>query len=89
MHTPDDCMKALALLDLVQSGRSGEMTFGLNDTEVTFTERGGQVDILIEDEIGTADGLFGLDEFRNAVVAWSRFLSEPCSCEHSLKVDLS
>jgi hypothetical protein len=82
-------MKAVALLDLVQSRQSGEMTFGLNDTEVTFMGRGAQVDILIEDEIGTADGLFGLAEFRKAVVAWSGFLSAPCSREHLLKVDIS
>lgn len=89
MHRPDDCLEALAQLDLVQSGQSAETTFGLNDTGVTFTPRGAQVDIAIEDEIANPDGLFGLAEFRNAVVAWRRFLSEPCSHAHSLQIDIS
>lgn len=88
MHSPDDCAQVLALLDSVQAGQSSEQNFGLNDTGVILTPRGAQVDILIEDEI-TADGLFGLAEFRKAVAAWSEFLSEPCTHEHSLQVDLA
>ena len=68
MHTRNDCMDALGLLDSVQSGQVDKAFFGLNDTEVTFTVRGAQVDILIEDEIGTTHGLFDLIEFRKAVV---------------------
>ena len=88
MHTPEDCANALALLDAVQAGQREITTFGLNDTEVTFTDRGAQVDISIEDE-ATADGLFSLAEFRQAVVAWNEFLSASCSRQYSVKVDLS
>lgn len=88
MHTRDDCMDALGLLDSVQSGQVDKAVFGLNDTEVTFTVRGAQVDILIEDEIGTTHGLFDLIEFRKAIVAWDDFLSKPCSQDHLLEVDL-
>ena len=89
MHTADDCAQALALLDMVQSKQSDQMTFGLNDTEVIFSGRGAQVNILIEDESGTPDGLFSLAEFRKAIVAWDEFLSESCNWEHVLKVDIS
>jgi hypothetical protein len=89
MHSSDDCMKALALLELVESRRSSQMILWINDTKVTFTDRGGQVDILIEEECGTADGLFSLAEFRKAIVAWGEFLSEPCTHEYLLKVDIS
>lgn len=88
MHSAQDCADVLALLDTVVAGQSKEITFGLNDTEVTFTDRGAQVDILIEDET-TANGLFRLAEFRKAVVAWNEFLSVPCIHECSVKVDLS
>lgn len=88
MHAPEDCANALALLDAVQAGESKETVFGLNDTEVTFTDRGAQVTILIEDE-ATADGLFSLTEFRQAVVAWNEFLSASCSHQYSVEVDLS
>lgn len=88
MHTPDDCANALTLLDAVQAGQREKTTFGLNDTEVTFTNRGAQVDILIEDE-ATVDGLFSLAEFRQAVVGWNEFLSASCSHQYSVKVDLS
>lgn len=87
MHSPDDCVRVLALLDSVQNGQSAEETFGLNDTEICLTAYGAQVDILIEDEI-TVDGLFGLTEFRAAVAAWHDFLSEPCTHEHVLNVDI-
>jgi hypothetical protein len=89
MHTPDDCVKALALLDLVQSRQSNKTVHQVNDTEVTFTNRGAQVDILTEDENGTADGLFSLAEFRNATVAWKDFLSDTNTFEHLLEVDIS
>ena len=89
MHTPDHCTEALALLDSVQSRQSNETTFAVNDIEITFTHRGAQVDILIEDECGTADGLFSLAEFRKAIVAWKGFLSEACTRELVLKVDIS
>ncbi|QJE03745.1 hypothetical protein HH212_26995 (plasmid) [Massilia forsythiae] len=89
MHSSDDCMKALALLELVESRRSSQMRFGINDTEVKFTDRGAQVDILIEEECGTVDGLFSLAEFRKAIVAWGEFLSKPCTHEYLLKVDIS
>ena len=88
MHTPNDCVEALELLDSVQSGQSDKEFFGLNDAEVTFTVRGAQVDILIEDEIGTTDGLFDLIEFRKAIVAWDEFLNQPCTCENLLDVDI-
>lgn len=88
MHYPEDCAKVLALIDTVQAGRSKEMTFGRNDTEITFCDQGAQVEILIEDEV-TADGLFGLAEFRNAVVAWNEFLSASCTHEHPVIVDIS
>ena len=88
MHSPNDCAEVLALLDAVETGQSAKMTFGLNDTEIIFTNHGAQVCILIEDEI-TAAGLFDLAEFRKAVVAWNEFLNEPCTYERSLKVDLS
>lgn len=89
MHSSGDCMKALALLELVESRRSSQMRFGINDTEVTFTDHGAQVDILIEEECGTADGLFSLAEFRKAIVAWGEFLSKPCTREYLMKVDIS
>jgi hypothetical protein len=89
MHTPDDCVQALALLDMVQGRQADQMTCGLNDTEVVFSDRGAQVNILIEDESGTADGLFSLAEFRKAIVAWNAFLSEACTREYLLKVDIS
>ncbi|MNN00480.1 hypothetical protein D3C81_1130710 [compost metagenome] len=88
MHAPKDCANALALLDAVQAGQSKETAFGLNDTEVNFTDQGAQVTILIEDE-ATADGLFSLTEFRQAVVAWNEFLSASCSHQYSVEVDLS
>lgn len=88
MHTRDDCIEAIKLLDSVLSGQSDQAFFGLNDTEITFTGHGAQVDILIEDEIGTADGLFGLNEFRKAIVAWTEFLSQPCTCENLVEVDI-
>jgi hypothetical protein len=81
-------IEAIGLLDSVLSGTSDEAFFGLNDTEVTFTERGAQVDILIEDENGTTDGLFDLNEFRMAIVAWNEFLSRPCTCEYLLEIDI-
>jgi hypothetical protein len=89
MHTPDDCVQGLSQLDSVQNGQSKETAFGINDTQVTFTDRGAQVDILIEDEIGTADGLFTLAEFRNSIVAWEEFLRAQCTQEYSVKVDIS
>ena len=89
MHNSDDCMRALALLELVQSKQSSELAFGINDTEVIFSDRGAQVNMLIEDESGTDDGLFSLPEFRKAIVAWHVFLNEPCSREHLRNVDLS
>jgi hypothetical protein len=88
MHTSDDCMEALELLDSVQSGQSDVAFFGLNDTEITFTNRGAQIDILIEDESGTTDGLFDLLEFRKAIVAWNDFLRQPCTHEHVFDVDI-
>lgn len=88
MPAPEDCANALALLDAVQAGQSKETAFGLNDTEVNFTDQGAQVTILIEDE-ATADGLFSLTEFRQAVVAWNEFLSASCSHQYSVEVDLS
>jgi hypothetical protein len=89
MHSSDDCKKALALLELVENNQSSQMRFGINDTEVTFTERGAQVDILIEEECGTADGLFSLAEFRKAIIVWGEFLSKSCTREYLLKVDIS
>lgn len=89
MHTPDDCATALALIDLVRTGQSEERAFGLNDTVVTFRERDARVEILIEDECDPAEGLFGLAEFRKAVVAWREFLSEPCVRARSVEVDIS
>jgi hypothetical protein len=89
MHTADDCVQALLRLDSVQNAQSNETFFGINDTEVTFTNRGAQVDILIEDETETADGLFSLDEFRNSIVAWKKFLSAQYTQAYSVKVEIS
>jgi hypothetical protein len=88
MHSCDDCTEALSLLDSVQSGQSEEAFFGINDTEITFTVCGAQVDILIENEIGTTDRLFDLVQFRKAIVAWNKFLSQRCTPEQMLEVDL-
>lgn len=88
MHSPEDCANVLALFDTVLAGQSKQATFGLNDTEVTVTDRGVQVDILIEDD-ATADGLFDLAEFRKAVVGWHDFLSASCTRAHSVNVDIS
>jgi hypothetical protein len=89
MHTASECEAALKLIDLVQSGKSTEEQYGLNDTCVTFRPSSVQVDILIEEEIGTPVGRFGLKEFRNAVSAWREFLLMPESSESTLRVDIA
>jgi hypothetical protein len=89
MHSPAECEVALKLLDLVQSGKSTEEQFGINDTCVTFRSSGAQVDILIEEEVGTPEGRFDLEEFRKAVSAWREFLLMPESSESTLRVNLT
>jgi hypothetical protein len=89
MHSPAECELALKLLNLVQSGKSTEEQFGINDTCVTFRSSGVQVDILIEDEVGTPEGRFDLEEFRKAVTGWKEFLLMPESSESKLRVKLA
>jgi hypothetical protein len=89
MHTPEDCAKAIELLDLVQDGESTEEQFGLNDTRVKFGKSGAQVDILIEDEIEKSEGRFELAEFRKAICAWQEFLCKPEASEYVHEVDIS
>ena len=89
MHTPAECEAALKHLDLVQSGKSREEQFGVNDTCVTIRPDGVQVDILIEEEIGTPDGLFDLQEFCKAVRGWRDFLLMPESSESKLRVNIA
>lgn len=89
MHTHEDCLHAIKLLDSVQSGESEEECFGINDTCITFSERGAQVEILIEDECEPSEGLFGLNEFRKAICAWEDFLRKSEAREHVIKVDIS
>lgn len=89
MHTIKDCEEALQLIDFVKSGKSVEEEFGWNDTLVTFRSGIAQVDILIEEQQGTLDGRFNLDEFRKAVSAWREFLLMPESLESTLRVDIA
>lgn len=89
MHTSEDCAKALELLDSVLTGKSEKEEFGLNDTCVTFRKNGVQVDILIEDEIGTQEGRFDIGEFRKAICAWQEFLRMPEVHAYIVKVDIS
>ncbi|MBT3068776.1 hypothetical protein [Rhodoferax sp. U11-2br] len=88
MHTPSDCSEILELIDAVTSGKSQEEGYGLNDTCVTFRQNEAQVDILIEDEIGTAEGRFSLAEFQRVVIAWKEFLLMPDSEASRLQLEL-
>ena len=88
MHRPSDCSEILGLIDAVASGKAHEEAYGLNDTCVTFRQNEAQVDILIEDELGTPAGRFNLEEFRKVVLAWKEFLLMPDSETTRLHLDL-
>jgi hypothetical protein len=77
MHSPEECAQALEKIDLVRSETTTEEQFGINDTCITFSSSGVQVDILIEEELSAADGHFKLEEFRKAICAWKEFLRTP------------
>ena len=77
MHSHEECAQALDKIDLVRSRTTTEEQFGLNDTCITFSSSGAQVDILIEEEPDPVDGRFALEEFRKAICAWQDFLKTP------------
>ncbi|WP_137010782.1 hypothetical protein [Ectopseudomonas oleovorans] len=86
MHTPEECSQALEKIDLVKSKKAIEEQFGINDTYITFSANGAQVEILIEEESNAAEGCFNLEEFRKAICAWQEFLRKP---ESTCKIQVS
>lgn len=88
VHTPSECSEVIELIDVVATGKSQEESWGLNDTCVTFRANEAQVDILIEDELGTAAGRFSLEVYRKVVTAWRQFLLMPEGPESRLQLEL-
>lgn len=89
VYTPSECQQVIALIDAVAAGNSMQESWGLNDTCVTFSAGGAQVEILIEDEPDMAAGLFTLKEYRKVVSGWHQFLLMPESQESSLQLVLT
>jgi hypothetical protein len=78
----------MELIDAVATGKSKEENWGLNDTCVTFRANEAQVDILIDDELGTAVGRFSLEVYHKVVTAWRQFLLMPEGPESRLRLEL-
>lgn len=87
-HDATDCDAMIHLLDSVADGSSDSEEFGLNDTCVTFSAHGVQVEILIEEQPEPVAGRFSLSEYRKALCAWREFLLMPEAQESKLRVDL-
>lgn len=89
VYTPAECLKVIALIDVVAAGESEEESWGLNDTCVTFNTDGAQVEILIEDDPDMAAAHFSLQQYRQVVCGWYQFLLMPESLESRLQLVLA
>ena len=88
LHTQAACDDVIALIDAIASGEAEQNGYGLNDTCITFRKSGAQVDILIEEETGTLEGRFTLEECRKFVCTWKDFLKMPENEESRLRLEL-
>lgn len=87
-HDVTDCDTMISLLDSVANGSSASEGFGLNDTCVTFSTNGVQVEILIEEQPEPVEGRFSLSEYRKTLCAWREFLLMPEAKKSRMRLTL-